>query len=359
MVGVVRKNGWLCLLLVVFLSILTSKVTNAGNVLSSSNDTITKQKVSFFSLENLKRIFSPEKSILVLFIMAFLIGIITSFTPCVYPMIPVTLGILQTQATSSVFKNFLLSLSYVLGISTVYALLGYIAATTTIIFGQWLSNPWLILFIVCFFIYLAFSMFGFYEIKMPGFLIRRQGVRVGGSYFYSFLFGLISGSIASPCLTPSLAILLGFVTKAGSPIVGFFTLFFFALGMGLLLILVGTFSTSLTMLPKAGMWMVEVKKFFGFVLLGMSIYFIQPFLGGFAFYKLYVVLILAAGLYYLIKAGTSKIRMLIGILLIIMSVVFSIWVMREKSKRDHRLLAINLKPDSLLVCLSTAKHQRL
>lgn len=317
------------------------------------------KKVSFFSPENLKTIFSPEKSVIYLFILAFLIGLITSFTPCVYPMIPITLGILQTQASGSVLRNFLLSLSYVLGISTVYAFLGYLAATTTIIFGQWLANPWLIFFIICFFVYMAFSMFGFYEIKMPSFLTKRENVSVKGSYFYSYLFGLISGTVASPCLTPSLAIVLSFVAKAGSPLIGFFALFFFSLGMGVLLILVGTFSASLSILPRAGMWMIEIKKFFGFVLIAMSIYFLQPLLGGFASHKLYAILLLIAGLYYVIKAEKNRIKIYLGILLIITSLILTAWIIKEKNTKRARLLAINLKPDSMLVCLSTARHQRL
>jgi thiol:disulfide interchange protein DsbD len=332
---------------------ISTQVTNKSNVAE-------KAKISsFFNLENLKQIFSPEKSVLYLFILAFLIGLITSFTPCVYPMIPITLGILQTQASGSVLRNFMLSVSYVLGISTIYAFLGYLAATTAIMFGQWLANPWLIFFIILFFIYLAFSMFGFYEIKMPRFLTKRENVSVKGSYFYSYLFGLISGTVASPCLTPSLAIVLSFVAKAGSPVIGFFALFFFSLGMGILLILIGTFSASLSILPRAGMWMIEIKKFFGFVLLFMSIYFLQPLLGGFAAYKLYAILILISGVYYLVKAQNSKIKIYLGILLIISSLILTGWIIREKNTRRTRLLATNLKPDSMLVCLSTARHQRL
>ena len=225
-------------------------------------------------------------------------------------MIPITIGIFQAQAAQTVFRNFLLSLFYVLGIASVYSVLGYFAATTTLFFGQWLQNPWLIAVIVLLFIYLAFSMFGFYEIKMPSFLTKRDNVKVKGSLFFSFVFGAISGTVASPCLTPSLAILLSFVAKTANPIIGFLTLWFFALGMGLLLIVVGTFSASLSVLPRAGMWMVEIKKFFGFVLLAMSIYFLQPFFEVFTVLKMYAVLSGISSLYYFVDSKGKKLKII-------------------------------------------------
>jgi thiol:disulfide interchange protein len=341
-----------------FMSLLVL-ISNFGiKKLNCANNYNQTEKVdkSFFSIDNLKDTFSPEKSPFYLIILAFLIGIFTSFTPCVYPMIPITLGILQTQATTSLSRNFFLSLSYVLGISTVYAILGYVAATSTIIFGQWLSNPWLVFAISLFFVYLAFSMFGYYEIKIPSFLTKRDSVKVKGSFLYSFIFGAISGTVASPCLTPAIAILLSFVARLGNPILGFLTLFFFSLGMGIILLVVGTFSASLNVLPKAGTWMVEVKKFFGFVLLAMCIYFFQPFLDGNAALKLYAILSLIAGAYYIIKAQKSKIKALIGIFFIILSLFIIFWGMKRK---HSGLLASDLKPNSLLVALSTARHQKI
>lgn len=343
-----------------FVSILFALVSFGTKKLSGgsyNNSEVTKKiKESFFSINNLKKTFSPEKSPVYLIILAFLIGIITSFTPCVYPMIPITLGILQSQASTSMWRNFLLAGSYVLGISTVYAILGYIAATTTLIFGQWLNNPWLIFGVSLFFIYIAFSMFGYYEIKIPRFLATRDNVKVKGSFLYSFFFGMISGTVASPCLTPAIAILLGFVAKIGNPVLGFFTLFAFALGMGMLLLVVGTFSTTLNVLPKAGTWMVEIKKFFGFVLLGMCVYLLQPFLGGNAALKAYAALSLITGIYYLVKSQKNKFKIFIGIIFIAISIFLISWGIRQKRSK---FLAANLKPDKLIVCLSTGKNQRV
>ena len=273
---------------------------------------------SFFSLENIKNFFlQKEAKVLYVLFFAFLAGVLTSFTPCIYPLIPITIGILQSQATPSLWNNFLLSFFYVCGMAFVYALLGYLAATTTIIFGQWLANPWLIAFVILVLIYLAFSMFGFYELKLPAFFTRKRDLKVGGSILYSFLFGMISGTVASPCLTPALVILLGFVTKSASPILGFFTLWFFAFGMGMLLLIIGTSSTTITLLPRSGLWMVEVKRFFGFLLLAMCIYFLQPFFRTATIFRMYAILSGVSSAYYFSTSKESKIKIVLGAVLAI------------------------------------------
>lgn len=216
---------------------------------------------------------------IVLVAVAFLAGIATSFTPCMYPMIPITMGILQAQSSFSIWSNFFMALSYVLGMAMVYASLGYVAATSSVIFGKWAANPWFVLIAVIIFLYLAGSMFGFYEVYLPSFLTKHHEVSQRRSFIRSFIFGVLSGTVASPCLTPPLAILLTFVAKRGSPVVGFAVLLAFALGMGMLLLVVGTFSSSLSLLPRAGSWMLEVKKFFGFIMVAMCVYLARPVIG--------------------------------------------------------------------------------
>jgi thiol:disulfide interchange protein DsbD len=262
---------------------------------------------SFFSLESL---IIAKLPLIYIILLALIIGIAASFTPCIYPMIPITIGILQSQASKSVGRNFMLSVSYVSGMASVYAVLGYFAATTTMILGQWLANPWFIGILVLLFMYLAFSMFGFYEIYMPRFLTRGSSVKIKGSVLYSFVFGAISGTAASPCLTPALALLLGYVAKRGNPLIGMVTLFTFAFGMGLLLIVVGTFSNTITNLPRAGAWMNEIKKVFGFMLVGVSIYFLQPIINPMLARFLYLNLLIITVFYYVrtIFRGITKKR---------------------------------------------------
>ena len=237
-------------------------------------------------------------SVAYMLLLAFVAGLLVSFTPCVYPMIPITLGILQSQATQSVSRNFMLTFSYVLGLAAVHATLGYIAATTSIVFGQWLANPWFILFMILFFLYFAFSMFGFYEIYMPRFLSSSSQGSPRGSLLSSFLFGVISGTAASPCLTPVLAVILGFVAHQGSPLFGVAALFLFALGMGTLLIVVGTFSGMLVLLPRAGMWMESVKKVFGFMMLAACVYIAKPILNDMVSIALYAAIGIGAIVYF-------------------------------------------------------------
>ncbi len=263
---------------------------------------------------------SENGSIFYALILAFLAGILVSFTPCVYPMIPITVGILQAQATQSMFYNFLSALSYVLGISTVYASLGYISASTSIIFGRWLASPWFIIFIIIFFLYLAFSMFGFYELYMPSFLTRNTEFSAKRSLIHSFLFGAISGTVASPCLTPALAVLLTIAAKTGNPLLGFLYLFFFSLGMGTLLLLIGTFSGALHLLPRAGEWMDEIKKAFGFMMLAVCVYFLTPLLSKEVILELYSLILLVASVYYFCTARQNRIKLLLGLFLFLSSI---------------------------------------
>lgn len=243
--------------------------------------------------------------------LAFGVGVLTSFTPCLYPMIPITMGILQAQAVPSLWSNFLRAFSYVLGMATVYASLGYVAATSSIMFGRWVGNPWFIFFVVAVFLYLAGSMFGFYEIRLPAFLTKSHEVESSGSFGKSFLFGMVSGTVMSPCLTPPLAILLAMVAKKGNPLLGVGALFAFALGMGMLLILVGTISSSLAILPRAGQWMNEIKRFFGFVMLAMCVYVARPLTGEDLAVYLYGGVVVAFAGYYLVvivrRATSSRV----------------------------------------------------
>jgi thiol:disulfide interchange protein DsbD len=253
-------------------------------------------------------------------LLAFLAGILVSFTPCVYPMIPITVGILQAQARDSMLYNFFSALSYVFGISLVYASLGYVSATTSVIFGRWLASPWFIIMIVLFFLYLAFSLFGFYELHIPSILRRRTEISARSSLFHSFLFGALSGTVASPCLTPALAIMLGIAAKTGNPVLGFLYLLFFSFGMGTMLLLVGTFSGALHLLPQAGFWMEEVKRAFGFIMLMMCVHFLSPLLQSDVILELHSMILLGASVYYFCTARHNRIKLLLGLFLFLLSI---------------------------------------
>jgi len=225
-------------------------------------------------------------------------GVLASFTPCIYPMIPITLGIISAQRTHSMLANFFLALSYGLGIATVYATLGYLSVKSNLMFGQWLANPVFIAINIAFFIYLAGSMFGWYEMYTPQFAQPKTVTSRGGSYFYSFSVGLFTGAAASPCLTPALALLLSFAAKQQNALVGISVLFAFAMGLSTLLIVLGTFSSALSFLPRAGSWMNAIKNIFGFLLLAVCITYLQPLLSASSIMILYATLSLFAAIHY-------------------------------------------------------------
>lgn len=223
----------------------------------------------------ISNLIQSTNSIWLQLILVLLLGLLMSLTPCIYPMIPITAGILQAQGSKSLFHNFLLSLCYTLGIATTFALLGFMAAFAGQAMGSLMAQPLFIIPLVLLLLYLAGSMIGFYEMYIPTFFQANNHSIKGSSYVSTFLFGAISGTVASPCLSPGLLMLLCIVSTMANKIIGFLLLFSFGFGLGIPLLIIGTFSSSLSVLPRAGMWMVEVKKLFGFLMIAMCFYFLN------------------------------------------------------------------------------------
>lgn len=218
----------------------------------------------------------------------FVAGFLTSLTPCIYPMIPITLAILgasERRAGSradgsskhSKFRSFLLSVFYVLGIAVTYSILGVTAASTGALFGSALSNIYVVSGLALLFVAMGLSMYGLYEIQAPAFI--RDRVRQGKSetgYFSSFAMGLAAGVVASPCIGPVLVSVLAYIAQTQDKMLGLILLFSFAMGMGLLFIALGTSSSLLQKVPKAGAWMDGVKFLFGTTMVAMAIYYVAP-----------------------------------------------------------------------------------
>lgn len=206
------------------------------------------------------------------YLIAFLGGLLISFTPCVYPLIPVSAGYIGVRAGGSKFKGLTLSLVYVTGVALTYSILGLLASLTATFFGKISSSPITYLFAGSVIILFGLSMLDLFTIPLPNIIklpkLKRQ------SYFSTFILGLSSGLIVSPCLTPVLGSILVYLATKKNLLYGATLLFSFAYGMGLVLILVGTFSAALVNLPKSGKWMLYIKRFFSFVLIGMGVYFI-------------------------------------------------------------------------------------
>lgn len=206
------------------------------------------------------------------YVSAFFGGVIVSFTPCIYPLIPVTAGFIGIKAGGSSRKGFFLSIFYVTGIAVTYSALGLFASLTGTIFGKFSSSPIAYFLVGVVVILFGFSMLDMFIIPLPN-IIKLPTVKKQ-NYFSAFLLGLSSGLIASPCLTPALGSILAYVATKKNLLYGATLLFSFAYGMGLLLIIVGTFSAVLVNLPKSGKWLVYVKRLSAFLLMGMGVYFL-------------------------------------------------------------------------------------
>lgn len=213
---------------------------------------------------------------IVAILISFLSGIMASLTPCVYPIIPIIVTYVGGQSDGSKTKAFFISLFYVLGLAVVYSILGAVAGLTGSFFGQIQASFWANFIVGNICLILALSMFDLFTIQIPflSFLQSKQSSSTKRrGILGAFLFGAITGLVASPCTAPVLGGILTFVATKQNVFYGFILLFAFALGMGLPLIILGTFAGLLTSLPKSGKWTLIIKKFFAFVLLGIAEYF--------------------------------------------------------------------------------------
>ena len=215
-----------------------------------------------------------QGSFVLAYLAVYLGGVLVSFTPCVYPVIPITVAYIGGQSSGSKLKGFVLSIFYVLGMALAYTFLGSFAALTGKLFGQIQTNPWTFFIIANLCILLGLSMLEVFTLPLPSFLTRFQPGERKKGLLGSFLVGAAAGFVLGPCTAPVLAVLLSFVATRQNIIFGMGLLFVFAFGMGTLLIILGTFTGLLANVPKAGAWMVRIKKIFGWILVGMGEYFL-------------------------------------------------------------------------------------
>jgi cytochrome c-type biogenesis protein len=218
---------------------------------------------------------SPLTALPVLFIA----GVLTSLAPCIYPMIPITAAIVGGtsvgEAPRARSRTVLLTLAYVLGLSLAYASVGLFAGLTGTLFGSISTNPWVYLAMANLLIIAALAMLEVIPVRVPSWLLTRASAAgEGGSLYGVFVMGAASGLVAAPCSAPVMAAVLTWVTATKSGILGFIYLFVFSLGMCTLLIVVGIFSGALARLPRAGEWMIWVKRIFALIMLGVAEYYL-------------------------------------------------------------------------------------
>jgi cytochrome c-type biogenesis protein len=206
--------------------------------------------------------------------LAFAGGVATGFTPCVYPILPITVAFIGARGVQSRFHAFSLSMLYALGISVTYAALGVFAALTGQLFGSLTQSPYVYLAVGNIILLFGLNMMEVFELPMPGFFSRMGAGKGKKGFLGAFAMGMTSGLVVGPCTAPVLATILTYVGTKGDVVFGGLTLFLFAMGMSLLVVVAGTFSGALSMLPKSGEWMVKVKKGFGWVMIILAEVFI-------------------------------------------------------------------------------------
>lgn len=207
----------------------------------------------------------------------FIGGLALNLTPCVYPLIPITIGYFGGQSEGKTIRLFGMGLLFVVGMAVTYSVIGVVTALSGAVFGSLLQNPIVIIIIALIFLILSLSMFGLYEFQLPNSWVAKAGGAKGG-FYGAFFMGLTMGIVAAPCIGPFVLGLVTYVAAKADPYLGFLMFFVLALGLGFPYLLLAIFSGKLKKLPRAGEWMDGVKHIFGFILIGMALYFIIPLL---------------------------------------------------------------------------------
>ncbi len=199
-------------------------------------------------------------------------GFLTSLTPCVYPLIPITVGVFGARQADSRGRALVLTSAYVVGMGVVFSALGVFAALSGRAFGSVLGNTWVVVALALFMVVLATSMFGAFELAVPSGLASKLGTVGGGGLAGAFLMGSVAGFLAAPCTGPVLTGVLTWVSQTRDPVLGGLLLFTYALGIGVPFFLIGVFTVQL---PKSGVWMEWVKSFFGIALLALAVAYLR------------------------------------------------------------------------------------
>jgi len=245
------------------------------------------------------------------------IGLLLSFTPCVFPMFPILSGIIANRGQHiTKTHGFILALAYVLGMSLTYSAAGVAAGLSGAMLSAVLQNAWVLGGFALVFVTLAFSMFGFYELQLPSSLQNKlseeAGHLQGGHLTSVFGMGALSALIVGPCVAAPLAGALLYISQTRDVILGGSALFIMALGMGVPLLLLGASAGAL--LPKVGPWMESVKRFFGVLLLGVAIWLISPVLSAAVHMLMWAALLIVSAIYLHavdpLPAGASGFRKL-------------------------------------------------
>ncbi|MFA6281646.1 MAG: cytochrome c biogenesis protein CcdA [Candidatus Omnitrophota bacterium] len=219
-------------------------------------------------LHNLEASFSASP--LLGLLASFLAGIIVSFSPCILPLVPITLSIVGATSVSSRRKGFAVSLVFVLGVATTYTILGILAAVFYVFIDKFFMNPFVYGFLSLFFTVMALSALGVVKFN---FFALNHNYKHKENLFSIFIFGAISGLAITPCNFPVLGSILTLISLRKDIFYNALALFLFALGSGLILVILGTFSSFIVKLPKRSLWLIIINRLLGIVMLFVGIYF--------------------------------------------------------------------------------------
>lgn len=259
----------------------------------------------------------------------FLGGLALNLTPCVYPLIPITVSYFGGQGGKMGGRPVIHGAFYIFGLAITNSVLGVAAALSGGMLGSALQSPIVLLLVAAILVALAFSFFGFWELRIPAGLTNMAAKNFGG-YFGTLFMGLTLGIVAAPCLGPFILGLLTYVGQKGDPFLGFLYFFVLSIGMGLPLAVLAVFSGAADKLPMSGTWMIWIRKALGWVLVGMAGYLLLPVLPGtVSRTMLYALIIAAAGLHlgFLDPEGKNQqpfsyVKKGVGVLLILVATVF-------------------------------------
>jgi len=295
----------------------TSFGTKELSPMSEAQDTSTQTSSAETTPDVMQKVGPPqqteiagylqEKGLLITLLLIFLGGLALNLTPCVYPIIPITVSYFGVQVSHNKLQQISMAVIYVLGMSATYSVLGLVAALTGSLFGSALQNPIVVIFIAAVMFALALSMFGLFEIRLPMALANFAGKNRQG-YIGTALMGLTVGIIAAPCIGPFVLGLLVYVGQMGNPFTGFIFFFILSLGLGFPYIFLALFSSSISRLPRSGEWMEGVKVIFGLILIGLALYTLQTLIPRETFDIVFPLYIVLGGIYLILidrKALTS------------------------------------------------------
>jgi thiol:disulfide interchange protein DsbD len=208
---------------------------------------------------------------------SFLAGVLVSFSPCIYPLIPITLGISGAAASSTKLKGFFISIVFVSGVAAIYTFLGVLSSLAGTLLARFFINPVTYFILTIIFLFLGASYFGIVTLKIPVFSPQYDyGAKKG--FLSIFILGILSGLAIIPCNFPVLGAILSLISLKKNILYGGFALFLFSFGYGAILIFLGTFAVLIRKLPKQGLWLIIIRKSLGLIFIIIGIYFLLKFI---------------------------------------------------------------------------------